>query len=251
MRLIVRGTLWFGLYLFLVLLPLATAVLSNPDRAAPSPLIALGVGAGFVGFALMALEFALISRIKSAASAFGEDALQLFHNMMGMAALGFLLAHPILLVVSGYPAKCWLNPFAGCANLASRTAALALYALILLVLTSVIRKRLGIRYEVWYVLHGLFALFVVVAALFHIFILGRYTTTVAMRTVWLVYAILLIGLLLWHRILVPILSWNKRWEVVENRTELGDARTLVLKPTSFASSFLSCWSSWCRGSPFS
>jgi predicted ferric reductase len=213
-----------------VLLPLATAVLSNPDRAAPSPLIALGVGAGFVGFALMALEFALISRIKSAASAFGEDALQLFHNMMGIAALGFLLTHPILLVISGYPAKCWLNPFAGCANLATRTAALALYALILLVLTSVLRKWLGIRYEAWHVLHGLFALFMVVAALFHILILGRYTTTVAMRTVWLVYAVLMIGLLLWYRILVPILSWNKKWELVENRGELGDARTLVLKP---------------------
>jgi predicted ferric reductase len=230
MRLIVHGILWFGLYLFLILLPLITAVLSNPDRAAPSPMIALGVGAGFVGFSLMAMEFALISRIKSAASAFGEDALQLFHNLMGMAALGFLLAHPILLILSGYPARCWLNPFANCANLATRTAALALYALVLLVLTSVLRKRLGIRYEVWYVIHGLFALFVVVAALVHVFILGRYTTTVAMRTVWLVYAILLIGLLLWHRILTPILSWNKKWEVVENRQVQGDARTLVLKP---------------------
>ncbi len=230
MRLMVRGILWFGLYLFLVLLPLATAVLSNPDRVAPSPLVALGVGAGFVGYALMALEFALISRIKSAASAFGEDALQLFHNLMGMAALGFLLAHPILLVISGYPAKCWLNPFASCANLATRTAALALYALILLVLTSVLRKRLRIRYEVWYVIHGLFALFVVVAALVHIFILGKYTTTVAMRTVWLVYTILVIGLLLWYKILVPILNWSKKWEVVENRPEQGDARTLVLKP---------------------
>jgi len=67
MRLMVRGILWFGLYLFLVLLPLGTAVLSNPDRVAPSPLVALGVGVGFVGYALMALEFALISRIKSAA----------------------------------------------------------------------------------------------------------------------------------------------------------------------------------------
>ena len=101
MGLMVRGILWFGLYLFLVLLPLITAVLSNPDRTAPSPLVALGVGLGFVGYALMALEFALISRIKSAAAAFGEDALQLFHNTMGMVALGFLLAHPILLVISG------------------------------------------------------------------------------------------------------------------------------------------------------
>ncbi|KPK06581.1 MAG: hypothetical protein AMJ56_14375 [Anaerolineae bacterium SG8_19] len=230
MGLMVRGILWFGMYLFLVLLPLITAVLSNPERIAPSPLVALGVGLGFVGYALMALEFALISRIKSAAAAFGEDALQQFHNTMGMVALGFLLAHPILLIISGYPAKCWLNPFASCANLATRTAALALYALILLVVTSILRKKLGIRYEVWYVLHGLFALFVVVASLVHIFILGRYTTTPAMRVVWLVYVVLVIGLVLYHRILVPILNWNKKWEVVENRVEPGDARTLVLKP---------------------
>ena len=86
-------------------------------------------------------EFALISRIKSAAAAFGEDALQQFHNTMGMVALGFLLAHPILLVISGYPAKCWLNPFASCANLATRTAALALYALILLVVRMKVMSR--------------------------------------------------------------------------------------------------------------
>ena len=230
MRLMVRGILWLGLYLFLVLLPLATAILSTPDRIPQPMIVEIGVGAGFVGYALMALEFALISRIKSAAAAFGEDALQLFHNLMGMAALGFLLAHPILLIIFGYPANCWLNPFASCANLATRTAALALYALILLVLTSVGRKRLGIRYEVWYVTHGLFALFVVVVSLVHIFILGRYTTTPGMQAVWLVYAILVTALILWYRILTPILNWNKKWEVVENRAELGDARTLVLKP---------------------
>ena len=47
------------------------------------------MGAGFVGFALMSLEFALISRIEPAAEPFGEDSLQLFHNLMGMVALGF------------------------------------------------------------------------------------------------------------------------------------------------------------------
>ena len=56
---IVRGSLWFGLYLFLVLLPLATAVLANPNRTSPSPLIAIAIGAGFVGYSVMALEFAL------------------------------------------------------------------------------------------------------------------------------------------------------------------------------------------------
>jgi predicted ferric reductase len=230
MTLIVRGIVWFGLYLFLILLPLATAALAAPDRVSPGIIAEIGVGAGFVGLSLMCLEFALISRIKTAAQAFGEDSLQLFHNLMGMVALLFLLAHPILLIIYGYPANCWLNPFSGCANVVSRSAALALYVLILLVGLSIWRKKLGIKYELWQVTHGLFALFVLVAALVHIFVIGRYTTTPVMRAVWLVYAILVSGLLLYYKILLPILNWNKTWEVVENREERGDSRTLVLKP---------------------
>lgn len=230
MTMIVRGALWFGLYFFLILLPLATAAISSPARVAPSFIVELGVGAGFVGLALMCLEFALISRTKAAAQAFGEDALQLFHNLMGMAALGFLIAHPILLFISGYPAQCWLNPLAGCANVATRTASLALYVLIVLVGLSIWRKKLGIKYELWQVTHGLFALLVLIAAMVHIFIVGRYTTTPIMKAVWLMYAILVTALLLYYKILLPILNWNKTWEVVENRLERGDSRTLVLQP---------------------
>ena len=230
MTLIVRGMVWFGLYMFLILLPLATAAISNPARQSPPFLVALGVGAGFVGLALMSLEFALISRIKTAAQAFGEDSLQLFHNLMGMVALAFLIAHPVLLVITVYPANCWLNPFAGCANAITRAAALALYALILLVGLSVWRKKLNIKYELWQVTHGFLSLFVLIAAMVHINVIGRYTSTPIMRAVWLVYAILVAGLLLYYKILLPILNWNKTWEVVENREERGDSRTIVLKP---------------------
>ena len=230
MILIVRGIIWYGLYLFLVLLPLVTAILAQPARAAQPFLIELAVGAGFVGFALMSMEFALISRIDAAAQPFGEDSLQLFHNLMGITALGFILAHPILLIISGYPAACWLNPFAACANVATRTAALALYLLLALIIISVWRKKLRIRYEAWYVMHGLFALVVLGAALVHIFVIGRYTSTVALKVIWILYAALVLGLFLWFKFITPIRNWNKKWEVVENRVEAGNSRTLVLKP---------------------
>ena len=230
MILIVRGIIWYGLYLFLILLPLVTAMLAQPARAAQPFLVELAVGAGFVGFALMSMEFALISRINAAAQPFGEDSLQLFHNLMGITALGFILAHPILLVISGYPAGCWLNPFAACANVATQTAALALYLLLALIIISVWRKQLRIRYEAWYVMHGLFALIVLGAALVHIFIVGRYTSTMALKVVWILYGVLVLGMMVWFKILTPIRNWNKKWEVIENRAEQGDSRTLVLKP---------------------
>jgi predicted ferric reductase len=211
----VRGIIFFGIYVFLVTLPISTALISDPQRVQEEFIVELAVGAGFIGYSLMALEFALISRISAAAEPFGEDALQQFHNIMGTVALGLILAHPILLIFSGYPASCWLNPFAAWANAATRTAALSLYVLIALVVISVWRKKLKIRYEVWQVLHGVFALFVIIASLVHIFTIGRYTTTNVMRGVWLLYAVLLSSLLLYYKILLPLLHWNKSWESVK------------------------------------
>jgi predicted ferric reductase len=149
---------------------------------------------------------------------------------MGVVALGLLLAHPILLIIYGYPANCWLNPFASCGNSATVTASLALYALILLIVTSIWRKTIRIPYEAWQVMHGLLAFFILISAMVHIFILGRYTSTPIMKAVWLLYAIIVVGLISWYKILIPILSWNKQWEVTENRTERGESHTLVLKP---------------------
>lgn len=232
MKMTVRGIIFFGLYVFLVTLPLNTALISNASRTFVPLINNIAVGVGFVGLSLMAMEFALISRIKAAAQPFGEDALQLFHNTMGVVALILILLHPTLLIISGYPANCWLNPFASCANLATRTAALSLYAVILLVGSSLFRKQLRLRYEIWQVMHGLLAIFILVGAMFHIFIIGRFSETPLMEAMWLLYAIIVIGLILWYKIAKPILHWNRSWEVIENRKERGDAHTLVLKPVS-------------------
>ena len=230
MLLIVRGIIWYGLYLFLILLPIGMAMVVNPARADQPFLVELGVGAGFIGFTIMALEFALISRIEPANQPFGEDSLQLFHNLMGSVALVFILAHPILLIFAGYPANCWLNPFSGCANPSTIMADIAVFILLLLIASSIWRKKLGIKYELWYVFHGLFALVVIFAALVHIFIIGRYTTTYVMQAIWLLYAVLVLSLIGWYKIWTPLRNWNRKWEVVENRQERGDSRTLVLKP---------------------
>jgi predicted ferric reductase len=248
MATVIRGSIWFGLYLFLALLPLGMAIAVTPNRTDPPLLLGLAIGAGFVGLSLMALEFTLISRVTPAAGAFGEDALQQFHNSMGVVALSFILAHPILMVIYGYPAGCWLNPFSSCANTATIAASLALYGLLALIGTSIWRKQLKIRYEVWFVIHGLFALFVVLAALIHIFIMGRYTSTPLMKTLWLIYTVLIIYLIAWHRLIKPIINWNHKWEVVENRQERGQAHTLVLKPVGHAGfSFQPGQFSWLKG----
>jgi len=46
--LLVRGTLWFGLHVFWVPLPLATAVISDPNRGQGPLIREIAVGAGEV-----------------------------------------------------------------------------------------------------------------------------------------------------------------------------------------------------------
>jgi predicted ferric reductase len=82
MILVVRGTIWYGLYFFLILLPLATAAIANPIRVSQPLMVEIAVEAGVIGFALISLEFALISRIETAAEPFGEDPFQLFHTLV-------------------------------------------------------------------------------------------------------------------------------------------------------------------------
>ena len=245
MLLIVRGIIWYGLYLFLILLPIGMAAVAAPARAAQSFLVEVAVGAGFIGFSLMALEFALITRFEAADAPFGEDSLQLFHNIMGTVALGFILAHPILLILSGYPAACWINPISSCANLSTQTAFLSVVILILLIGTSIWRKQLRIKYEPWRVFHGIFALVVIFSALVHIVIIGRYTSTFAMQVVWLIYSVLVLVLIVWYKIWTPLNNWERPWRVLENREERGSAHTLVLEPDGHKGfSFLPGQFSW-------
>jgi predicted ferric reductase len=102
--------------------------------------------------------------------------------------------------------------------------------LLLLIGSSVWRKRLHLRYEFWYILHGILAVLVLLFAFKHILMIGRYTTTPVMKLAWLVYGVLIIGLIVRYKIFTPLKNWKTPWEIVENRTERGDARTLVIKP---------------------
>jgi predicted ferric reductase len=245
MILIIRGILWYGLYLFMILLPIGMATVAAPARAAQPFLVEAAVGMGFIGFSLMALEFALITRFEAADAPFGEDSLQLFHNIMGSVALGFILAHPALLIIAGYPANCWLNPFSICANLSTQTAFLSVVILLLLIGTSIWRKQLRLKYEPWRILHGIFALAVVFSALIHMVIIGRYTSSPVMQVVWLIYSVLLIVLIVWYKIWTPLHNWERPWRILENRQERGGARTLVLQPDGHQGfSFLPGQFSW-------
>lgn len=229
MKLAAKGFLLFGLYILLVTAPLAVAALAFPRGGSAWPAVNVAAGLGYVALAAMALEMALVSRTDAASGAFGLDVLFQFHRGMGIAAVALVLLHPLLLVAWGpYPAAV-LSPFASMPAALRYGSGAALCALALAA-TSLLRRRLGMHYEVWRILHGLLALGAVVLAALHVWALGRSSQGLAMHLLGGLFLAICVGVFLRNRLVRPFLLLGKPWEVLENRSEPGGARTIRIHP---------------------
>ena len=229
MRLMVRGVFWFGLYTFLITFPLVVgAVFINPAQS-PFFLVNLSAALAYIGLAIMAAELALVARFDGAASAFGEDSLLQFHRQIGITALVFVTLHPLLLIATGGYTAAILFPWGG-NPWPVWMGSVAFLGVLLIVGLSVMRKRMGTPYEVWQGIHGVLAMGLFVAAGIHIAAVGRFSTLPIMRWVWALYVVAFVGMFLQYRLARPLRMRERPWEVVENRREIGDARTIVVRP---------------------
>jgi predicted ferric reductase len=88
----VRAVFWVIGYLGVVIAPLVFAAIgaSEPDHGFWTN---FSVALGFVGLAMMGLEFALVARFKPVAAPFGQDALLQFHRQIGYVGLALVLVH--------------------------------------------------------------------------------------------------------------------------------------------------------------
>jgi predicted ferric reductase len=225
MTLAVRAVFWVIAYLGVVLSPLVFAVIgaSRPDQGFWT---AFSVALGFVGLAMMGLEFALVARFRPVAAPFGQDALLQFHRQIGYVGLAFVLTH---FAISARwdevtPAKAVAAPLLVWFGMA------ALLALIVLIVTSVWRLRLRLSYEVWHVVHTVLAVVLVVGALLHVFFVDEYVSTIWKQILWGLMSAAFIGLLVWVRVVKPRRALAHPWRLERVVPELGETTTLVLKP---------------------
>lgn len=218
--------LWFSAYVSLVCLPLVVAALSDP-LAAPRPILAdIGVAFGLLGLALLLVQFALVSRLRPVSRPFGSDALMQWHRGMGIAALVFVIVHPLLAPEVTW--RAW-NPFGGPAG--PQAGAIAFWATAAIVVSSMWRRRLRLGYEVWRAAHLLLALLVAAAAFWHALAMGPYSSAPAVRWTLAGYAGLFAALLVRYRVVRPALLLRRPWEVVANEDIGGSTRLLRVRPS--------------------
>jgi predicted ferric reductase len=222
-----RRVALIGLYLLVSVGPLSFMVVGSLPPKRPF-LVELSVALGFLGLSLMGLQFVLAGRVR-AARAFGIDVLVRFHRQVSFLGLGFILAHPILLILDD--ARRYLPLLVvGSAPWRARFAVASVALTLVLIGLSVWRRRLHVPYDVWQISHGLLAVAVVATALAHINGVGYYTQGPVRTVLFDLVAASMIGMLGWTRVFRPLTVRGARWRVDAVRPEHADTVTVHLEP---------------------
>lgn len=226
-RRIVGGAFWLALYVLLSLTPLlvAFAYRDHPRREFWTE---FSVALGFVALAMIGLQFAVTARFGSVAAPYGIDIVLRFHRQISLLALSLAVAHPVILFATRDDALGLLNVIE--APWRARFAVASTVALLLLVAISLWRRRLGLRYGGWRAAHGLLAITALALALAHVELVGWYVDLPWKRVLWAAMAIAVIGLLVYVRLVVPLLQLHRPWVIERVIPERGRATTLVLRP---------------------
>lgn len=225
MRPVVSGIAWIGVFIGICVAPLVFALVST-NQPGQGFWTDFSVALGFVGLALMGIEFALVARVGSVAEPFGTDAVIDFHRQIGYTGLLFVLVHVAL-------SADWsqANPFTpGDTPALVVFGAIAVAALVVLVASSVWRRRLRLSYEVWQAVHALLAVVAVVAALVHVILVDYYVDTLWKQVLWALMTAAFVGLLVWVRLLRPLRMRRRPWAVDEVTPERDRTAVLRLRP---------------------
>jgi predicted ferric reductase len=210
-------------YLGVVVAPLVFAAIggAGPDHSFWTD---FSVALGFVGLAMMGLEFVLVARVTPVAAPFGQDALLQFHRQLGYVGLALVLGHVALSThwdqlgdALRAPALVWFGV----------TAVAAVAAL---VITSVWRLRLRLSYEVWHAAHTVLAVVAVLGAVGHVYVVDEYVDSLWKRLLWGLMSAVFVSLLVWVRLVKPRAMRDRPWRLEHVGHDPGETTRLTLRP---------------------
>ena len=212
------GVLWILVYVSVVSSPLLFMAVRPVPPARPF-LIEASIALGFVGLLMMAIQFVLTGRLPSVSAPFGIDTLLRYHRHIAGIALAFVIIHPLLVVLDDPALVAWLDPIGG--TWASRTGAWAVYAFVVLALSSIFRQRFRIGYEVWRTSHTLLGLAALACALVHVHLAGRYTDVPWKEAILIAISAAMVGAYGYVRLVRPAVILREPYTVREVRPERG------------------------------
>ena len=213
------------LYILLLLLPVGVTTVAN---RAPGDLFAYNLGRAFAltAFIILALQFALAARLPWIERPFGLNLTFPFHRNMAILAMCLLLAHPLLLASGGGGWKLiW-----GDNTWYIWVGRLTMLTVVMIVIISLGRQRLGLPFETWRLGHNIAAPVIVTLGFIHSWNASDDFTLVPLRLLWVVLLVQALFLFWYHRIYTPARLRRQPYQVVDVRQETHEVWTLKFAP---------------------
>ena len=226
-KVVLQGIFWIFVYIAISTVPLFI-LLIGPTPPGREFWRELSVALGFAGLAMMMLQFVLTARFKIIKAPYGSDIVYYFHRQISIVAFVLILVHPLLLFIFSPSTLRLLNLIQ--APWRARAGVVAVLALIALIVSSVWRNALKIEYNGWRIGHGLLSTAAVSLGMTHIVLVGHYVNTPLKRTLWICYAVFWVGLLVYVRIIKPIMMLRRPYAVTQVIEARGNAWTLEIAP---------------------
>ncbi len=228
---IINSAKWLLLFTVLVVAPLFLAMVGHREESRGF-WVEFGVGLGFIGLAMMGLQFVLTARYSKIGAPFGMDELLNFHGQAGYVAWLFIMGHFIVLFLADSEFLKFLDP---AVNL---PRALALSGVIVatccLIAFTYWREKIGLVYEWWRASHGLLALFIVFIGTVHIMQVSFYVSEIWQQALWVIMSLVAIGMLVHNRVLRPLQMRKKPYKVVSVKEEVKETWSIELEPDGHA-----------------
>jgi predicted ferric reductase len=190
--------------------------------------IEFSVALGFVGLTMLSLQFLLTARIKGVTAPYGMDIILEFHRYISIVAIVLILIHPTILFIRDSEYLKLLNVFN--APFRALMGILSVVTLVLMAVLSLYRKKFNIRYELWKVTHGIFAVVALVSAFAHVLGVGFYLSLPWKRYFWGAMLVATLGFLLYIRIVKPIKLIRYSYIIDEVKPERGKSWSITFRP---------------------
>jgi predicted ferric reductase len=221
-------------YAIIIVSPLVLALVFRPSPGGGF-VYHLGLGMALMGMVILFLQVLLTGRYRWIERPFGLDMLTRFHKRMGITAAAFLLLHPVLLAAGG----------AGLQLLISVQKPLIIYvgraALLLLIISivlSVYRVRLGLTFERWRLSHNLLIPAVIVGGYLHSRFIGQDLSGIyLLRVQWFLLLTVSLVAFTHHRIVRPAVLSRSPYRVTDVKSEADQVWTIVLEPAARGSCY--------------
>jgi predicted ferric reductase len=218
---------WIGIYLLVALLPLLVLLLYAPPEGRGF-WTEFSVALGFIGLAMIALQFALTARFDRIEASYGIDIILQFHRYISLVAFSFIILHPLILFVTEPETLQLLNVVD--APWRARFAVIATLSLIAIAVTSLWRKSLHIPYEEWRISHGILAVGALSFGLAHALGVSYYLGLFWKNMLWSAIALFALWLLIYVRLVKPWMMTRKPYLVEGVKPQRGNVWTLALQP---------------------